>query len=183
MIKGLDFKIIIHLQHMFKAQINTKSTIKLSPGSDQGTWLVDGDEVHVDRINVNDYAMHVLINNKSYRVNVLEADRATKTFVFKINNQKVEITLKDKYDELLHQLGMDATASAKQNDLKAPMPGLVVDVFVDKGQGIKKGDALLVLEAMKMENILKSDADGIVKKVEVSKGSKVEKNEVLVHFE
>lgn len=168
---------------MFTAQINTKTTINLKPGNNAGTWLVNNDEVYVDKINMNEHSMHVLINNKSYRVNVLHADRVTKTFIFKINNQKVEVTLKDKYDELLHQLGMDATASAKQNDLKAPMPGLVVDVFVDKGQDIKKGDALLVLEAMKMENILKSDSDGIVKKVEVKKGSKVEKNEVLVHFE
>jgi biotin carboxyl carrier protein len=53
---------------------------------------------------------------------------------------------------------------------------------VESGQMIKKGDAIVVLEAMKMENILKSPADGIVKKVHVTKGDKVEKNQVMVNF-
>jgi biotin carboxyl carrier protein len=47
---------------------------------------------------------------------------------------------------------------------------------------VKKGDALLVLEAMKMENILKSPADGKVKKISVKKGMAVEKNQVLIEF-
>ena len=77
---------------------------------------------------------------------------------------------------------MDALHAKKAADLKAPMPGLVVEVSVSEGQEIKKGDKLVVLEAMKMENILKSPADGVVKKVNVKKGNTVEKNEVLILF-
>ena len=75
---------------------------------------------------------------------------------------------------------MDAGAAGKVMDIKAPMPGLVVDVRVAEGQALKKGDAVVVLEAMKMENILKATADAVVKKVSVKTGAKVEKNEVLV---
>jgi biotin carboxyl carrier protein len=77
---------------------------------------------------------------------------------------------------------MDKLHSAKVNELKAPMPGLVLDIVVSEGQEVKKGDALVVLEAMKMENILKSPADVVVKKISVKKGTAVEKNQVLVLF-
>ena len=168
---------------MFTAQINAKSAIKLENGKSPNSWLVDGKKLQIDKVDLDENSVHILFNNRSFRVNILSADKKSKTYSFKINNQKFDVCLKDKYDALLQQLGMDASASKKINELKAPMPGLVVDIFVNNGQDIKKGDPLLVLEAMKMENILKSNADGIIKNVEVKKGSTVEKNEVLVHFE
>ena len=103
-------------------------------------------------------------------------------FVIKVNNSVYSLSVRDKYDDLLKEMGIDLSAGPKLNDMKAPMPGLVLNVLVESGQTIKKGDAIVVLEAMKMENILKSPADGIVKKVHVTKGDKVEKNQVMVNF-
>ena len=100
-----------------------------------------------------------------------------------ITNKIFSVSLKDKLDDLLHELGMDAMASLKVNDLKAPMPGLVLDILVSEGQKINKGDTLIVLEAMKMENALKAIGDATVKKVSVKKGNTVEKNQVLVQLE
>ncbi len=77
---------------------------------------------------------------------------------------------------------MDKMFAQKVNDLKAPMPGLVLDILVSEGQTIQKGDSLLVLEAMKMENNLKAINDAVVKKINVSKGDKVEKNTVLIEL-
>ena len=77
---------------------------------------------------------------------------------------------------------MDKMFAQKVNDLKAPMPGLVLDILVSEGQTIQKGDNLLVLEAMKMENNLKATNDAVVKKIKVSKGDKVEKNTVLIEL-
>jgi biotin carboxyl carrier protein len=62
------------------------------------------------------------------------------------------------------------------------MPGMVLNVLVQEGIAVKKGDALIVLEAMKMENILKSPSDGVIKKIIANKGKAVEKNEVLIQF-
>jgi biotin carboxyl carrier protein len=93
------------------------------------------------------------------------------------------VQLKDRYDELLHELGMDKVSSKKFNDLKSPMPGMVMKLEVQVGDEVKKGDALLVLEAMKMENLLKAQGSGKVKLIKVKAGDKVEKNERLILFE
>lgn len=123
---------------------------------------------------------HVLLNNKSYNVELVELNAENKTAIMKVNNRVYECEIKDQFDDLLKSLGLDNLNSKKINDIKAPMPGLVLKVVVEEGQEFKKGDNLFVLEAMKMENILKAPADGIVKTIKVKPGDKVEKNEVLL---
>jgi biotin carboxyl carrier protein len=135
----------------------------------------------VEQVDANTY--HIIKNHKSYTLEVLNIDVPEKLFFVKVNGSKYKFTVKDKFDELLHSLGMDNLTSSKISDLKAPMPGLVLEVSVSEGQEVSKGDALLILEAMKMENVIKSPTDGIVKSVGVSKGDTVEKNELLLSFE
>ena len=64
--------------------------------------------------------------------------------------------------------------------VKAPMPGNIIKVNVKAGAAVKKGDVLLVLEAMKMENDICAPADGTVASVEVSQGATVQTDAVLV---
>jgi biotin carboxyl carrier protein len=135
-----------------------------------------------DVIEIKNGSFHVIKDHRSYTVEVLKADQETKSFVIRVNGNNYSLEVKDKYDELLHSLGMDDVNAKKVNEIKAPMPGLVLDVRVGEGMAVKKGDAVLVLEAMKMENILKSPSDGTVKKINVQKGTAVEKNQVLILF-
>ena len=86
-------------------------------------------------------------------------------------------------DLLLEKLGIDNAATQGKNDVKAPMPGLILDVLVDIGDEVKKGTPLLILEAMKMENIIKSPGDGLVSDVLVKVGASVEKNHTLLLHE
>ncbi|HEU4716668.1 MAG TPA: biotin/lipoyl-containing protein [Bacteroidia bacterium] len=169
-----------------------KSSFTVTAGNKQhklvldeaGKWTgsIDGKKFSCDVISSGHGRFHVIRDNRSYEVEIEKADVASKTVTVKVNGRSYPLQVKDKYDELLHSLGMDRTSGAKINDLKAPMPGLVLEVKVNEGQEVKKGDAILVLEAMKMENILKSPADVKVKKVSVKKGAAVEKNQVLVQF-
>jgi biotin carboxyl carrier protein len=73
--------------------------------------------------------------------------------------------------------------AAKVKEVKAPMPGLVLDIRVVPGQMVQKGDVLLILEAMKMENAIKSATDGVVKQVKAIKGQSVEKNQLMIVFD
>ena len=161
-------------------QDNFKSDLKLSQNAFEG--LFNGKLIKGDFIKISEYQFHLLYNNKSYSVEVIKMSTEEKTLVLKINSVKFNLQLKDKYDELLHTLGLDNLATKKVNDIKAPMPGMVLRILVNEGDTVKKGDALLVLEAMKMENILKSPTDGVIKKVAAIKGNAVEKNQLLIQF-
>jgi len=163
---------------MIRASVNGEK--EFSIGLLNKGMTLDGKPVDWDMVQVENNRFHIISSNKSYTVDVVSADLLTKSFVLKVNNKTFKVELKDRFDALLHELGMDAALAVKVPDIKAPMPGLVVDVRVEAGQSIKKGDAMVVLEAMKMENILKAQADGTVKGVLVKKGDKVEKNEILV---
>jgi biotin carboxyl carrier protein len=61
-----------------------------------------------------------------------------------------------------------------------PLPGTIVDVLVSKGDLVKKGQTLVILEAMKMENHIESEVDGVVAEVSVSKGDTVLEGEKIV---
>ncbi len=65
----------------------------------------------------------------------------------------------------------------------SPMPGLVVSVAVEAGQSVKAGEALLVVEAMKMENVLRAEVDGVIKTVDAEPGASVAADELLIEFE
>ena len=163
--------------------------IRTSPGQ---VWQVDyratdqlmlnGEPMAWDLALLGDGHYHVLYEGRSYTAELVEADYAAKSLVLKINGQRVELQAKDRFDLLLEKMGMSNTATAKVNELKAPMPGLIVDIRVQLGQAIRKGDPLLVLEAMKMENILKAPADGIVGSIRVTLRDNVQKGQVLVQF-
>lgn len=126
---------------------------------------------------------HVIHNNNSYTIEVVHLNKEEKSCVLKVNNQEVTVSVEDRFDALLHQLGMDNMKDQKVNEVKAPMPGLVLNIMVAPGQSVSKGDSLIVLEAMKMENIIKSPTDGVVKSIEVEQSNAVEKNQVLIRFE
>lgn len=164
---------------MFKAIVNN-STFNISPKA--SSLVIDDVEMNWSISKISDTHFHVLVNNKSYNVEVAEIDSVAKTFSFKINGQRHVVRLKDKFDVLLETMGLNNNAAGKVNKVKAPMPGLIIDLRVKDGDAVKKGDPLVVLEAMKMENIIKSVGDATVKSVHVKKGDSVEKNQILIEF-
>lgn len=169
---------------MYNITINGKNTLKSELNFINGkvAGTLNGKAVEADILNVGNQEYHLLLNNKSYNILLVKADYAEKKLTVKVNGKKYTLDVKDKYDELLHNLGLDNIASKKINDIKAPMPGMVLNILVGEGQAVKKGDSLLVLEAMKMENVLKSPTDGVIKKVVATKGNAVEKNQLLIQF-
>jgi biotin carboxyl carrier protein len=148
----------------------------------QGDWMVNGQPFAWDIVKIADNHFHILHKNKSYRAELIKHDVETKTFTLKLNGKTHTVKLKDKFDLLLEKMGIANAGASKLNHIKAPMPGLIIDLKVKAGDSVKAGDALLILEAMKMENILKSLGDGIVKNIKVKKGDSVEKSQVLVEF-
>jgi len=110
-----------------------------------------------DFVKEQDGHFHILKNNKAYRAEIVEANFSNKTFTIKINGNPYQIEVADRFDQLVNQLGLSVVNTQKVTDVKAPMPGLVLGVSVEVGQEIQKGDALLILEAMKMELLIEME--------------------------
>jgi acetyl/propionyl-CoA carboxylase alpha subunit len=136
-------------------------------------------DIHTDA----DGRHHLLLNGKAYHVDNLELDYHHRRFLFRIGGNRYEVNIHDHYDRLVKQLGLHAGSGQKINAVKAPMPGLVLNILVEPGQDVQKGDPILILEAMKMENVLKAAGDGRVKAVKVNKGQPVDKGMLLIEME
>jgi biotin carboxyl carrier protein len=166
---------------MYKIKVDNKFDFNFE--KTQNVWQLDGKDVAFDMIEISKTSFHVLKDNKSYNVEIVDHNIAEKSLQIKVNQTIYNLTVKDKYDALLHELGLDKIMVNKVSNIKAPMPGLVLNILVEEGQEIKKGDTLIVLEAMKMENILKSPTDGKIKKIAAIKGTAVEKGQILIEFQ
>jgi len=158
----------------FKVELDKKNKT-------QGT--INDKSFDLDIIESKENTYHVISNNKSYNVEVVNFDKAKKAIEIKVNGKIYKTEVLEDLDLLLKELGMDSALTAKVNEIKAPMPGLVLDIVVEIGQEINEGDNVLILEAMKMENNIKSPTTGVIKEIKCTKGAAVEKNEVLVLFE
>jgi biotin carboxyl carrier protein len=165
---------------MYQVKVNEKYNFVVQTENKQ--FKVNNEVIKLDQIFLNQNSSHILYQNKSYLVEVVELIKEEKKAIIKINGNIYTLNVEDQYDQLLKQLGMDNLPVNKILQVKAPMPGLVLSVLVAEGDEVKKGDSLLVLEAMKMENMIKSPSDGIIKKIEVKPGNTVEKNELLISF-
>jgi biotin carboxyl carrier protein len=167
---------------MYKVKVNEHLNFEIEKS--ESAFMVNGTSVELDeQALTHANTTNVIYQNKSYNVEVVEVNSLEKTSTIKVNGNLYTVQVEDRFDLLLKQLGMDAAVGAKIREIKAPMPGLVLKIMVEEGDEVKKGDNLLVLEAMKMENILKSTTDGIIKKIHVSQGDKIEKNTVLLQFQ
>jgi len=165
---------------MYKITINDKFNYEADRKGEQ--LLIDGEIANADISHLNAEMYHIIHNLKSYNVEVISFNPSEKVAEIKVNNNTYNITAKDQFDILLDKLGLSNLNAARVSDIKAPMPGLVLKVFVTEGMEIKKGDNLFVLEAMKMENIIKAPSDATVKTIKIKPGDKVEKNQVLMIF-
>ncbi len=137
----------------------------------------------LDMIPIGPGQVHIIHNNVSYHARVLATDFESKTFRFKINGSFFTVKLADQFDQLVDRLGLHTQAALLVKDIKAPMPGMVLEVNVTAGQEVEKDTPLLILEAMKMENVIKAPGDGVVKKVHIEQGNPVEKNQLLIEME
>ncbi len=162
-------------------KINAEQDYKVTTEKD-GSLKLDGKEAAVDIRQLGKGKYHLIRNHKSYRLELVSRT-SDKQMMIRVNNRNYEVEVEDRFDQLLHKLGMDELLSSQVKEIKAPMPGLVLSIEVEAGGEVKAGDPLIVLEAMKMENVLKSPVDGVVKTIAVKKGDAVEKNQLLIEFE
>ena len=125
----------------------------------------------------------VKIEDKSYKVEAIDGPDSSGNMTIRVEGVERQVKILDERALLLDKMGMSSVDIGADLILCAPMPGKVLSVKVEPGQTVEPGDALLVLEAMKMENVIKSAIGGVVEDVLAKAGMVVEKGELLVAFE
>jgi biotin carboxyl carrier protein len=137
----------------------------------------------LDSIMVNENTLHVLDKNSAFDVEIIQSNFLNKTISLSINGNIYDVKLEDKNDQQIKKMGLLAVTIQKLNEVKAPMPGLIVDVLVEVGQEVIEGTPLLVLSAMKMENVILAQGEGKIKSIEVKKDDAVEKGQLIIEME
>ncbi|MBL0145937.1 MAG: acetyl-CoA carboxylase biotin carboxyl carrier protein subunit [Chitinophagaceae bacterium] len=126
---------------------------------------------------------NLIKNNRSVNARLIETDMPGKFLQIEVEGEIFNIEIKDELDQMLDQMGFNSASTKHIKEVKAPMPGLVLEVNVTQGQEVKEGDRLLILSAMKMENSILIHADAKIKNIKVSAGQAVDKGQVLVELE
>ena len=161
------------MNNKFKVKVNNSLKFEIS----------DDDITKLDAVKIADNTYHVLQNNKPYKAELIDSNFNGKKYTIKVNSDSYYVDISNPLDLLIDKLGFTFGSSKQVNSIKAPMPGLILDIHVEEGQEVKENDPLLILEAMKMENVITSPRDGVIKSVNMSKGDAIDKGHLLIEFE
>ena len=152
---------------------------------------VEGKEIELDRTslkagnitNLPNNRISLITGNRSYTSKVLQVNTADKKVTLQMDGKCYQIKIQDELDMQLKTMGFNNSSARKLKEIKAPMPGMVLEVNVQEGNQLEAGSKLLVLEAMKMENVIVLPAGSRIKKILVKKGEAVQKNQVLMELD
>jgi len=126
---------------------------------------------------------HLIHENNSHHADLIDSDFLNRTYSIRINSNIYTVKIQRPIDDVVHKMGYALRSAKTVDSIKAPMPGIIIDLRVEKGQTVKKGDTLLILEAMKMENAIVCPKDTTIKDVYTTVGETVDKNKLLIDFE
>ncbi len=124
---------------------------------------------------------HLIDNHHSLSIRVIQSDG--KQLLLEAGGKIHTVEIRDEMDAMLEQMGFNKGASKQVKEIKAPMPGLVLEIVVVEGAELLEGAKLLVLGAMKMENSILLPASARIKKIHVTVGQAVDKGQVMVELE
>jgi biotin carboxyl carrier protein len=162
---------------MIQAKINGKYDYLVQKNDSE--FLVNSAAQICDIQKLGKDYYQVIMNNRCFLAKIY---RSEQELIIKINQRDYRLKIKDDNDLMLEKLGIKSKSTKFHDHLKAPMPGQIIDIFIQKGDEMKAGQPLLILKAMKMENIIKAPHDGVISEVFVKKDQKIEKDTVMVQF-
>jgi len=124
---------------------------------------------------------YIVWKNKKYMLDVIEKNQNRYTIMVNgvWHTFSVETPISFKRKKYLEQQG-EGSANVS---IEAPMPGKIIDILVEEGSEVKGGEAIIILEAMKMQNEISSQVSGVVKSVMVKKNDSVMKDDVLIEIQ
>lgn len=135
---------------------------------------------------ITDELLQLRVNNVNYLFKaeaVQDSVLKNTEFILKHDSKYYSMVCKNELELLTEKFAKNRGGAKIKNELMSPMPGAIVKINFKEGDSVKKGDVLVVLEAMKMENELKATADCKIQKIMVEEKMSVDKNHLLIKFE
>jgi biotin carboxyl carrier protein len=160
-----------------------KNTSKALVNNTQEYSFSQKEAEQLDALHQGDDHYHLIHKNKSVQVKVIKRDFFNRTYSIRINAHVYKVNIHRPLDDLIKKMGYTSGSSKVIDSIKAPMPGIIVGLKIEKGQAVKEGDTLLILEAMKMENTILCPKNTVIKEIYVTVGDTVDKNKLLIDFE
>ena len=138
----------------------------------QGHLLVNGDRFHLDMESLNGNGLHMLCHPTRHVEAYLETG-ANGCYQVQIEGQHLDAEVNLGLEK---KLVKDTEAAGT---LKAPMPGLIIDVLVQEGDQVEEGETLVIQEAMKMQMKLRAPCSGRISRIKAVPGGEVDKGQIL----
>lgn len=146
-------------------------------------FSINADEIEaIDLVTRSSNEFNLMKDHRSVNGKLLETDSTGKKLKVEIDGECFDVEIKDELDQMLEVMGFGIASAKIIKEIRAPMPGLVLEIAVAEGQDVKEGDKILILEAMKMENSIISQTNAKIKKINVKAGQPVEKGQKLVEL-
>jgi acetyl/propionyl-CoA carboxylase alpha subunit len=137
----------------------------------------------IDLVQKSPVEFNLLKDHRSVNAKLVAADSTGKKLTIEVDGENFDIEIKEELDQMLEKMGFGAATNKHIKEIKAPMPGLVLEISVTEGQKVLEGEKVLILVAMKMENSIMIHTTATIKRIAVSAGQAVDKGQVLVELE
>jgi biotin carboxyl carrier protein len=144
----------------------------------EGEVTVNGEVIDAEMESTLDPTLHSLIMGHHSRDVRITAEEDL--YTVQVGGDIFEVTVEDERTHRLAGVRGSLSMITGEAVLKAPMPGLIIEVPVAEGVEVSKGDTVVVLESMKMQNEIKAPRDGRVHAVRVAAGDPVELNAIML---
>lgn len=177
------------LKMKFVAVVDEKEHQIIVKDQQQGLYMVevDGREYVVDSQTLPSQIVSFLIENKSYDLDLDDQDQSNDPLdgriAVRVRGRVLRFEMLEQRRKKMKDAAAMHFAQTGILNLTAPMPGKVLRFLVEEGDEVKKGQGLVVMEAMKMENELKTPKDGVVKKISSAPGVAVDGGTLLLVIE
>ncbi len=137
----------------------------------QFKFTISGNTYDVEIKQFEDNLARIEVNGTTYEVEVHTEKKKTKTPTI----VRSELPIKE-------DRKIEKKESGSSAPVLAPLPGSIIEIYVKPGDKVKKGDKLLMMEAMKMENNILAEKDGVIESVRVSAGTNVLQGDLLIEM-
>ena len=169
----MDFK-VEDLQNIFFGEI-----IKFDKNNNL-ILKIDEKEYELKLINFKSNLMEFIFDNTFYEIRVLDSNSTDLKIL--LNGNPLTLKKHSRLNEILEKFstrGGSGIGLSSQNSIASQIPGRVISISVNKGDSVKKGDNILVLESMKMQIGIKSHRDGVIKELRVKEGQSISRNDIV----